>query len=582
MVEAVRSDVNRRAETFPVLTEADLARVALFGTLRHYPRGTRLFTAGQPSPGMFAILKGSVSVSQRDGLGHVVPIARQGPGEFLAELSELSGRPELVDASADEDVDAILVPPAQFRALLISQADLGERITRALILRRVALVAAGASGPVLIGNDDSPSMLRLEGFLARNGYPYHRLDSREDLQAAALLQQYGISATEVLAVSPDGSILRNPSEDVLARRLGMVDTREHDALFDVAIVGAGPSGLSAAVYAASEGLHAIVLDRSAFGGQAGASARIDNYLGFPTGISGQALTGRAYVQAEKFGAEMLIPAQVTSLDCTNSAISGKLVVTLADRRRISARTLVIASGARYRRPSLERLDEFVGRGVWYWASSLEARLCAREEVVIVGGGNSAGQAAVFLSRSAAKVWMLVRGPNLASSMSRYLIDRINGTPNIEVLPRTELTELRGNPGGPLAGVAWRNNLTGIVQERPVENVFLFIGADPETRWLEGCGIALDDNGFVLTGVQAITASRSIPPRAFETSMPGVFAIGDVRSGSVKRLSAAIGEGAAVIAQIHQYLSAVPRAAAVARDPVTIGSADPDSGFNSIA
>jgi thioredoxin reductase (NADPH) len=569
-----RPDVNRRAQTFPVLSEADLARIALFGTVRHYTRGSRLFTAGEPSPGMFAILKGSVSVSQRDGLGRVVPIARQGPGEFLAELIELSGRPGLVDARADDDVDAILVPPAQLRALLITQADLGERITRALILRRVALVATGASGPVLVGREDAPSMLRLEGFLSRNGYPYHRLDAREDIQAAALLQQYGISATEVLAVSPDGSILRDPSEDVLARRLGMVDTREHDALFDVAIVGAGPSGLSAAVYAASEGLHTIVLDRNAFGGQAGTSARIENYLGFPTGISGQALTGRAYVQAEKFGAEMLIPAHVSSLDCANARLSGKLVMTLADGRRIASRTLVVASGARYRRPSLARLDEFVGRGVWYWASSLEARLCAREEVVIVGGGNSSGQAAVFLSRYAAKVWMLVRGQSLAASMSRYLIDRIDSTPNIEVLPHTELTELRGDAGEALAGVTWRNNLTGIVQDRPVSNVFLFIGADPETRWLKGCGVTLDRNGFVLTGVQATAPPGRVPTGAFETSVPGVFAIGDVRSGSVKRLGAAIGEGAAVVTQIHQYLTTVPGVPDAVKDRSMIGAAEP--------
>jgi thioredoxin reductase (NADPH) len=332
----------------------------------------------------------------------------------------------------------------------------------------------------------------------------------------------------------------------------MVDTVEHDELFDVAVIGAGPAGLATAVYAASEGLRVIVLDCRAFGGQAGASARIENYLGFPTGISGQALAGRAYVQAQKFGAQILIPAQAAQLDCRAAGVGGELAVRLNDGRRLRARSVVIASGARYRRPSVSRLAEFEGRGVWYWASALEARMCAQKEVVLVGGGNSAGQAAVFLAQYAARVWMLVRAPGLAQSMSRYLIDRIEGLPNIALLPRTELTQLHGNAEEGLQGVAWRDARTGVEEQHPVRNVFLFVGADPETRWLDGCGVAVDRNGFVLTG-PAIGTER---PRApLESRVAGVFAVGDVRSGSVKRVGGAIGEGAAVVAQIHQYLAA---------------------------
>ena len=539
---------------FPVLTESEIARIGRFGTVRRYARGDRLFGAGEPGPGMFVVLKGVLAMSQRDGLGHVVPIGSHGAGEFSGEVASLSGGQTLVDAYAEEDVETLLVPPSQLRALIIAEADLGERIVRALILRRVALIQSGASGPVLMGRRESPELLRLQNFLTRNASPHQVVDATQDRDAAALLEQYGAALADALVVCPDGSVLLNPSEDALARTLGMLDSAEHNELFDVAVVGAGPAGLATAVYAASEGLHVVVLDCRAFGGQAGASARIENYLGFPTGISGQALAGRAFVQAQKFGAEILIPAQAAALDCSKAGLDGELSLKLTDERRLRSRTVVIASGARYRRPAVPRLSEFEGRGVSYWASALEAKMCAGAEVVVVGGGNSAGQAAVFLAQHASKVFILIRGGSLAASMSRYLIDRIDATPNIEQRPHTELTQLHGDLEG-LTAVTWRNKQTGVEEKRPIQHVFLFVGADPETRWLEGCGVKLDKHGFVLTGQATAGLAAGHAPAPLESTVPGVFAVGDVRSGSVKRVGGAIGEGAAAVALIHQYLAA---------------------------
>jgi thioredoxin reductase (NADPH) len=546
--------LSRRHQMFPVLTDAEMARMHRFGTLQTHPAGTRLITAGEPSAGMFVVLDGVVAVSQRDGLGHVTPIVQHGRGHFMGEVGTLSGKPALVDGTAQERVDVLLLNPGQLRALIIAEADLGERLVRALILRRVALIEAGASGPVLIGRPGSADLLRLQNFLRRNGEPYHVVDADQDSCAATLMEQYGAATGELLVVCPDGSVLVNPSDTALARCIGMVDTVDHDDLFDVAVVGAGPAGLSTAVYAASEGLRVVVLDCRSFGGQAGASARIENYLGFPTGISGGALAGRAYVQAQKFGAEMLIPAEVASLDCGRTGPDRELTLRLTDGRRLRARTVVIASGARYRRPDVPRLGEFEGRGIWYWASALEATMCTQTEVVLVGGGNSAGQAAVFLSQHASKVHMLVRGPSLAASMSRYLIDRIEATPNIELRPHTAITQLHGDAPGGLKAVTWRDQRAEVDEERALRNVFLFVGADPETRWLEGCHVAVDRAGFVVTGNALGAAAGDRQPAALEASVPGVFAVGDVRSGSVKRVGGAIGEGAAAVAQIHQYLS----------------------------
>ena len=543
----------RREQMFPKLSPEEIDRLRRFGTVRRYRAGEALYRTGEISPGMFVIISGSVSVTRREGLGRVLPILEEGPGDFLAEVGQLSGRPSFVDAHAITDVETLLVPTDRLRALLIAEAELGERIIRALILRRVALVEAGAGGPILIGPPGSLDVVRLQGFLARNAWPHQVLDPAEDRDAAALAEQYARSPSDLpLVVCTDGSVLRNPREGELADCLGMVRIDHPDRTYDVAVVGAGPAGLATAVYAASEGLSVIVFDAAAFGGQAAASARIENYLGFPAGISGQDLMGRAYVQAQKFGAEMVIPSQVVRLDCTGTP----LALEVEDGRRVTARAVVLASGARYRRPAIPKLEAFEGRGVWYWVSPIEARLCRQQHVALVGGGNSAGQAAVFLSRHAAKVSMLVRGDGLAATMSRYLIDRIEATPNIEVLTRTEVVALIGAPGSHLERVRWRRTTTGEETELPIRNLFLFVGADPATQWLQGCGVALDAKGFVRTG-SGDGQSRPLP---LESNVRGVFAVGDVRSESVKRVGAAIGEGAAVVAQLHTVLAETATAA----------------------
>ncbi len=547
-----RSDILRERfeQIFPTLTPAEIERLRRFGSVRRYNDGDKLFEAGSVAPGMFIVLSGDVSITQRDGLGHVTPIITQGPGQFLAEVAQLSKGVALVDGRAEGAVETLLIPTEGLRNLLIAEAEMGERIMRALILRRVALIEAAASGAVLIGSPNSGAVARLQNFLNRNGYPNHVLDPETDLEAGAIVQQYVTTPADLpLAVCPNGTVLRNPSESELARVLGMVNLADRSVLFDVAIIGSGPAGLATAVYGASEGLSMAVLDRRAFGGQAGASARIENYLGFPTGITGQALAGRAFVQAQKFGAEIMIPTEVKRLDCGRD--DGTFALDLGGGETIRARAIVIASGARYRRLPLGNLHDFEGNGVWYWASPIEARLSANEHVVLVGGGNSAGQAAVFLAGFASKVTMMVRGNGLADTMSRYLIDRITSTPNIELHPHTEISALTGQPGIGLERVTWRNRKSGEETTADVRNVFLFIGADPATDWLKDCGVELDRGGFVITGQQC---SQSQVENPLQSSIPGVFAVGDVRSGSVKRVGGAIGEGAQVVAALHRYLA----------------------------
>src|SRR5580693_9281125 len=432
----------RFEQTFPTLTPQEIARMRRFGEERNYGHGEALFETGKPGPGMFVVLAGHVAITQRDGLGRVTPIIDQGPGQFLAEIGQLSGRAALVDGHAEGDVQTLLVPPERLRALMVAEADLGERIMRALILRRVNLIRGGAGGPVMIGPSNSRGVVRLQGFLTRNGYPHHLLDPVADHDAAELIARYSPSPTDwPLVVVADGTVLRNPSVSELARSMGMVRALARDKVYDVAVVGSGPAGLSTAVYAASEGLSVAVCDARAFGGQAGASARIENYLGFPTGISGQALTARAFNQAQKFGAEIMIPVSVMSLDCSRA--DGAFGLKLDDGDVLRARSIVVASGARYRRPDIKNLADFEGRGVWYWASPIEARLCAEQEVALVGGGNSAGQAAVFLSGHARRVNMVIRGGGLGASMSRYLIERIEATPNIDLVFHTEVVGLEG-------------------------------------------------------------------------------------------------------------------------------------------
>jgi len=541
----------RLEQTFPTLAAPEIARMRRFGEVRHYNSGEMLFETGKPGPGMFVVLSGHVAITQRDGLGHVTPVIDQGPGQFLAEIGQLSGRVALVDGHAEGDVETLLIPPERLRALLVAEADLGERIMRALILRRVSLIQGGVGGPVLIGPSNSGGVIRLQSFLTRNGIPHHLLDKDSDNDAAELIARYSPSPSDwPLVVMVDGSVLRNPTESELARALGMIGGPAGDRIYDAAIVGCGPAGLATAVYAASEGLSVVVLDARAYGGQAGASARIENYLGFPTGISGQALAGRAFSQAQKFGADIMIPMAAKSLDCSRA--EGTFALALDGGDKVRARAIVVASGARYRRPEIENLEKFEGRGVWYWASPIEARLCAEQEVVLVGGGNSAGQAAVFLSGHARKVYMVIRGGGLGASMSRYLIERIEATPNIELIFNTELVALEGTEDGFLERVRWRNRLGGEDHAADVRNVFLFVGADPATDWLDGCGVTVDRGGFVVTGAQPERNQGRLVAQ-LETSVPGVFAVGDVRSGSVKRVGGAIGEGAQVVAALHGYL-----------------------------
>ena len=543
----------RYEQTFPELTPQEIARMRRFGEPKTYTSGETLFETGKVGPGMFVILSGHVAITQRDGLGRVTPVIDQGPGQFLAEIGQLSGRVALVDGHAEGDVETLLIAPEQLRALLVAEADLGERIMRALILRRVNLIQGGVGGPVLIGAHTLGETARLQNFLGRNGQPYHVLDPDTDKDAADLVARYATSRADLpLVIVPDGRVLRNPTESAVAHAIGMIGGEDHDRLYDVAVVGSGPAGLATAVYAASEGLSVAVFDARAFGGQAGASARIENYLGFPTGISGMALAGRAYNQAQKFGAQMLIPVSIRSLDCSRS--DGALALSTDCGRSMRARAVVVASGARYRRPDIENLAGFEGRGVWYWASPIEARLCADQEVVLVGGGNSAGQAAVFLSSHARRVYMVIRGGGLGASMSRYLIERIEATPNIELLFNTEVVGLDGSEEGSLARVRWKSRLGGDETAVDVRNLFLFVGADPATDWLDGCGVMVDRGGFVVTGAQCGKGKgEGRPASALETSVPGVFAVGDVRSGSVKRVGGAIGEGAQVVAALHGFL-----------------------------
>jgi thioredoxin reductase (NADPH) len=541
----------RLEQTFPTLTPQEIARMRRFGEIAPYKHGEKLFETGKPGPGMFVVLSGHVTITQRDGLGHVTPVIDQGPGQFLAEIGQLSGRVALVDGHAEGDVETLLIPPERLRALLVAEADLGERIMRALILRRVSLIQGGVGGPVLIGPPNSSGVIRLQGFLTRNGYPHHLLDPERDHDAAELIARYSPAPADwPLVVAPDGAVLRNPSESELAHAMGMVRGPAKDKVYDVAVVGSGPAGLSTAVYAASEGLSVAVCDTRAFGGQAGASARIENYLGFPTGISGLALTARAYNQAQKFGADMMIPVEVMSLDCSRD--DGAFGLTLDDGDVLRARSIVVASGARYRRPEIANLADFEGRGVWYWASPIEARLCVEQEVVLVGGGNSAGQAAVFLSGHASKVYMVIRGGGLGASMSRYLIERIEAASNIELVFNTEVVALEGTQGVSLERLRWRSRLSGEESGIDIRNLFLFVGADPATGWLDGCGVTVDRAGFVVTGAPPDESDRK-PASALETSVPGVFAVGDVRSGSVKRVGGAIGEGAQVVAALHGFL-----------------------------
>jgi thioredoxin reductase (NADPH) len=534
----------RGDQMFPRLGDAEMARLSRFGEPRSYRAGEAVGRVGETGRGLLLVKSGEIEVSEHDGNGQRSPIVTHGPGNFQGELAQLSGRPMLVDVTALSDAEVIAIPPERVRALLVAEADLGEKIMRALILRRVGLIEAGA-GPVIVGNDGDADVLRLTNFLRRNGHPFHQLDPATDACANTLIERFEVEPEELpIVLCPGGQLLRNPSEDQLARCVGLVGKIDSERTYDLVVIGAGPAGLATSVYAASEGLSVLAIDCRSFGGQAGASARIENYLGFPTGISGMALMGRAFSQAQKFGVEIAIPDEAVKLECGNKPCH----VLLKTGERIQARSVVIATGARYRRLEVDRLEQFEGASIHYWASPLEADLCAGQDVALVGGGNSAGQATVFLASRARHVTLIARRP-LEQTMSQYLIDRIEAQPNIDVVLGCEVSSLEGNDGE-LCAVRWRNRNSGKEGRRDVRYLFSFIGAEPNTDWLTSSGLKLDQRGFVLTGEDL--GDDRLP---METSRAGVFAVGDVRACSVKRIAASVGDGAQVVAAIHKYLSA---------------------------
>jgi len=543
---------SRAGQALPKLDAAEIRRVERFGARACYRDGEMLFEAGRSTFGMFVLLAGKIRISRYDGLGNTSVITEHLPGEFAGEMSQLSNAPSLVNGHAIGAVEVLVLTTQSLRALLVAEAELGEKIVRAFILRRVELMENGASGVVLIATPGHPRVHALQGWLNSNGIPNKVLDPQADEQARALCERYRPLPDDMpLVVCPDGSVRKNPSTVELGRCLGTLPELNSNQVWDVVVVGAGPAGLATAVYAASEGLSVLALETRAYGGQAAASARIENYLGFPTGISGRALAGRAYVQSRKFGVEMAIPAPAGRLLCDSYPLEVEMCGSL---QQLRARTVVLSCGARYRRPSLANLTQFEGKGVYYWASPLEAKLCASEEVVLVGGGNSAGQAAVFLSGFASRVHMLIRKDSLASTMSSYLIERIEATPNIVLHTHSEIVALEGGGEDGLRQVRVRDNRSEVETDYDVRRLFLFIGADPNTGWLGDCGVEVDSKGFILTGYDAPGCALESRHASLETSVPGVFAIGDVRANSTKRVAAAVGEGAAVVSQIHAFLA----------------------------
>ncbi|RZZ87437.1 FAD-dependent oxidoreductase [Pseudoxanthomonas winnipegensis] len=549
----------RHHQMYPALDAAQLATARRFasGPLRRFAPGEEVFAVGDHPAPVWLVLEGSIVVSRRDGLGHEEVIHEHGVGSFTGEVSQLAGRSSLAGGVAGaQGCTAVPLDAAHLRALLIGAAELGEIVMRALILRRVGLIESEAVGSVLVGQPGEAELVRLQGFLTRNGYPNTLLDATQDAQGQALVERLGIHAEELpLMICPNGIVLKRPTNLAAASCLGITPELDPAVVHDVVVVGAGPAGLATAVYAASEGLSVLVLEQRAIGGQAGASSRIENYLGFPTGISGQALAGRAYNQALKFGVELALPLDVRTLQCEAKAEDphAPLQLSLDNGQVVQARTVVVASGARYRRPEVAQLARFEGSGVSYWASPIEARMCAGEEIALLGGGNSAGQAVVYLAPKVKKLHLVIRGQSLEASMSSYLIERIQALPNVELHTNTELLSLEADYQGALSGATYRDRTSGQSHSCSLRHLFLFIGADPNTDWLKGC-VTLDPAGFVVTGADGAAL--------LETDRPGVFAIGDVRAGSVKRVAAAVGEGAAVVAQIHRYLAALePRPAA---------------------
>ncbi|HEY4212178.1 MAG TPA: FAD-dependent oxidoreductase [Steroidobacteraceae bacterium] len=562
-IEAMVPASDRSAQRFPVLRDAQLEVVKLFANAeaRRFAPGESLYDVGQRGVPAWFVFEGGIDLFSKDGLEQTNALRSLVVGQFSGELHQLTERPTLAGAKAGaEGCLALPLDAERLRALIVGSAELGELIMRAYILRRVGLLEQGV-GPVLLGRAGSADLLRLQAFLTRNTYPHLAIDCASE-RGRQLIDALALPSTDLpLLICACGRVLKKPTNEAAGVWLGITPTLHTDRLYDVAVIGAGPAGLATAVYAASEGLSVLVLDGEVLGGQAGASARIENYLGFPTGISGQALTGRALNQAQKFGAQVAIPLVATRLQCQadSGSDTNRVELTLSEQGSIQARTVVVASGARYKRPDIAGLEPFEGESVHYWASAAEAKICSGQEVALVGAGNSAGQATVFLAPQVKRLTLIVRGAGLEASMSRYLIDRIRMLRNVDVLVQTEVAELHGERLGILEGATVRNRKSGETSYLPIRHLFMFIGAEPNTRWLSGC-LALDDKGYVLTGLQASSDAHLAATLPLQTSLPRVFAIGDVRAGSTKRVASAVGEGAAVVAQIHALLGAQTTAA----------------------
>lgn len=550
LIVAVEADdpYARGAQIYPVLSADMIERTSHYGTEEKLAAGTTLFARGDREADFFLIVTGEVGIffsGDAEDEERFLTVHRH--GQFSGELDHVSARALLVSARALTSAKVIRVPAKSFRRLLAGEPDIAEIIMRAFILRRMGFLHHGEAGITLIGPAAHADTLRLERFATRNGYPLKLIDTVADPLAIDLLQELGLELEDLPAViTPDRSILRNPTTPEFADRLGITDRFTDDEVWDVAVVGAGPAGLAAATYAASEGLKTVVIEALAPGGQAGTSSRIENYLGFPTGISGQALAGRAQVQAQKFGARIAVSRMVSALDCSQHPFALKL----EDGQTVRASSVVVATGARYRRLNVPGYETYEGAGIQYAATAMEAKLCEGRNVVVVGGGNSAGQAAVFLSRHVGHVHILVRKDGLAATMSDYLVQRIDLSPRITLHPYSEVTAVSGDAG--LQEVEWKNINTGEAKRIPCGAMFVMIGAEPNTDWLRDC-LDLDDHGFVLTGRDAVGQPLLSP---YETATAGIYAVGDVRAGSIKRVASGVGEGSVVIQAIHGFLEGI--------------------------
>jgi len=536
---------------FPTLTAAQMARISTHGRRRKIAAGEILVDVGDKAVPFFVVVSGAIQILRPSGATATLIVTHR-PGEFLGEGNMIAGRRALIRALVSEPGEVLELDRQQLLALVQTDAELGEIVMRAFILRRVELIAHGFGDVVVIGSTHCAGTLRVKEFLTRNGHPFAYIDLDQDAAAQELLDRFNVTAADVpVLICRGDAVLRNPSNQQIADCLEFNEAIDQTHVRDLVIVGAGPAGLAAAVYGASEGLDVLVIESNAPGGQAGSSSKIENYLGFPTGISGQELTARAYAQAQKFGAQIMIARGATALACDQQAYA----VRIDEGMPVPARAVIIATGAEYRKPPLENLSQFEGAGVYYAATPMEAQLCVGEEVVVIGGGNSAGQAAVFLAQTVTRVHMLIRADGLADTMSRYLIRRIEDNPAIVLHTRTELVTLEGN--GHLERVRWRDNSNSSIEARDVRHVFIMAGAVPNTHWLERC-VALDDKGFIKTGpdlspedLAAAAWPLARPPYLLETSRPGIFAVGDVRGGNIKRVASAVGEGSIAIAFVHQ-------------------------------